>query len=214
MPDARFLRVVSFLPGAAESSFDASLRDVVVPRLADADPVVDVWVGRHGSREDRARVLASTWRSDPATALGDSGDPLDIGALRGLGEESVVIGPVEQLPLAVHARFERAEPMRILRVFHGRVRPGELDAYVELARTGMLADAAAYDGLIAFALGTQPPDEFVTVSVWNGWPAIEAATGGNTRTPFMTRNAQLLATYTVAHYEVLPDARDKGPAQD
>ena len=211
MPDARFLRVVSFLPGVAESAFDAGLRDVVVPRLADTDAVVDVWVGRHGSRDDRARVLASTWRVDPATA---SGDPLDIGALRGLGVDAIVIGPVEQLPLAVHARFERAEPMRILRVFHGRVRPGELDAYVELARTGMLADAAKYDGLIAFALGTQPPDEFVTVSVWTGWPAIEAATGGNTRTPFMTRNAQLLQTFTVAHYEVLPDARDKGPARD
>ena len=78
----------------------------------------------------------------------------------------------------------------------------------------MLADAAAYDGLIAFALGTQAPDEFVTVSVWTGWPAIEAATGGNTRKPFMTRNAQLLETFTVAHYEVLPDARDKGPNAD
>jgi hypothetical protein len=203
--------VVSFQPGTAESAFDAGLRDVVVPRLADADAVVDIWVGRHGSREDRTRVLASTWRVDPES---EPADPLDIAALRELGDDVVVIGDVEQLPLAVHARFERSEPTRILRVFHGQVRPGELEAYVELARTGMLADAAAYDGLIAFALGTEPPDDFITVSVWSGWPAIEAATGGNTRTPFMTRNAQLLETFTVAHYEVLPDVRDKGPARD
>jgi hypothetical protein len=118
------------------------------------------------------------------------------------------------VPLSVHARFERADPTRILRVFHGQVLPGELDAYIDLARTGMLADSVAYDGLIAFALGTRAPEAFTTVSVWTGWPAIEAATGGNTRQPFMTRNAQLLETFTVAHYEVLPDARDKGPDRD
>jgi hypothetical protein len=211
VPHARFLRVVGFQPGNAESAFDAGLRDTVVPRLADVDAVVDVWVGRHGSREDRARVLVSTWQVDPE---GDPDGPVDVAALRGLGEDVIVIGDVEQVPLAVHARFDRAEPTRILRVFHGRVRPGQLDTYVDLARTGMLADSVAYDGLIAFALGERPPVDFITVSVWTGWPAIEAATGGNTRQPFMTRNAQLLETFTVAHYEVLPDARDKGPAWD
>ena len=211
MPHARFLRVVSFQPGATESAFDAGLRDMVVPRLADAEDVVDVWVGRHGSREDRARVLATTWRVDPEAA---PTGPLDVAALRGLGEDVVTIGSVEQAALSIHARFERTEPTRILRVLHGRVRPGELETYVDLARAGMLADSVAYDGLIAFALGSWPPDDFMTVSVWTGWPAIEAATGGNTRQPFMTRNAQLLETYRVAHFEVLPDAPDKGPARD
>jgi hypothetical protein len=211
VPHARFLRVVGFQPGTAESAFDARLRDTVVPRLADLDPVVDVWVGRHGSREDRARVLVSTWRADPEA---ESGGPVDLAALRGLGEDVIVIGDVEQVPLSVHARFDRVEPTRVLRVFHGRVRPGQLVTYVDLARSGMLADSVAYDGLIAFALGERPPVDFITVSVWTGWPAIEAATGGNTRQPFMTRNAQLLETFTVAHYEVLPDARDKGPAWD
>jgi hypothetical protein len=211
VPHARFLRVVSFQPGTTESAFDAGLRDTVVPRLADSDAVVDVWVGRRGSREDRARVLASTWRVDPED---EPGGPPDIAALRGLGEGVVVLDGFEQEPLSVHARFERVEPLRILRVFHGQVRSGELETYIDLARTGMLADAEAYDGLIAFALGARGPDAFTTVSVWTGWPAIEAATGGNTRTPFMTRNAQLLETFTVAHYEVLPDARDKGPSGD
>ena len=211
MPHARFLRVVSFQPGVAESAFDAGLRDVVVPRLADAEAVVDVWVGRHGSRDDRARVLASTWRVDPEA---EPDGPLDVAALRGLGGNVVAIGDVEQVALLIHARFERTEPTRVLRVFHGRVRPGELETYIDLARAGMLADSVAYDGLIAFALGARPPDAFITVSVWTGWPAIEAATGGNTRQPFMTRNAQLLETFRVAHFEVLPDAPDKGPARD
>ena len=211
MPHARFLRVVNLQPGTSESAFDAGLRDTMVPELADGDGVVDVWVGRRGSRDDRTRVIASTWRVDPE---GEPGGPPDVAALRALGEDVVLIDGADQVPLAVHARFDRAEPTRVLRVFHGQVRPGELDNYIDLARTGMLADSVAYDGLIAFALGARPPDAFITVSVWTGWPAIEAATGGNTRKPFMTRNAQLLETFTVAHYEVLPDVRDKGPNAD
>jgi hypothetical protein len=211
VPQARFLRVVRFQPGTAESAFDAGLRDIVVPRLVDCDPVVDVWVGRRGSREDRARVLVSTWRTDPQT---EPDGPIDVAALRSLGEDVVAVDDVEQTPLSVHARFDRAEPMRILRILHGEVRPGELETYIDLARTGMLADAAAYDGIIAFALGVRSADAFTTASVWTGWPAIEAATGGNTRQPFMTRNAHLLAEFTVAHYEVLPDARDRGPDRD
>jgi hypothetical protein len=207
---ARFLRVVSFRPGVPESAFDAGLRETVVPRVLDDDRVVDAWVGRHGSRNDQARVLASTWLDDPATTT-PTVEPADVAGLRALGDDHVILDGVEQMPLAVHARFERSEPTRILRVLRGRVRTGELEIYVDLARNGMLADAAAYDGLTAFALGIRPPDAFTTVSVWTGWPAIEAATGGNTRQPFMTRNAQLLAAFTVSHYEVLPDARDRGP---
>jgi hypothetical protein len=211
VPHARFLRVVRFQPGVAESAFDGGLRDTVVPRIVDGEAVVDVRVGRRGSREDRTRVLVSTWRRDPES---EADGPIDIAALRSLGEDIVAVDGVEQTPLSVHARFDRAEPTRILRIFHGQVRPGELDTYIELARTGMLADAAVYDGLIAFALGARSADAFTTVSVWTGWPAIEAATGGNTRQPFMTRNAQLLAEFAVAHYEVLPDVRDRGPELD
>jgi hypothetical protein len=167
--------------------------------------------GSDVSRDDRVRVLVSTWQIDPE---GQPAGPIDLAALRGLGEDVIAIGDVEQVPLSVRARFDRAEPTRILRVFHGRVRPGQLETYVDLARTGMLADSVTYDGLIALALGERQPVDFITVSVWTGWPAIEAATGGNTRTPFMTRNAELLETFTVAHYEVLTDVRDRGSARD
>jgi hypothetical protein len=210
VPHPRYLRVVSLRPGVAESAFDAGLRDLVLPRLLDDARVVDAWVGRHGSRDDRARVLASTWIDDPETA---PGAPIDVTGLTALGDDHLIVDRVEQVPLLIYASFERSEPTRVLRLFHGRVRPGELDAYVDVARAEVLADVEANDGLIAFALGARPPDAFTTVSVWTGWPAIEAATGGNTRTPFVTRNSKLLAEFTVAHFEVLPDAGSRAPAR-
>jgi hypothetical protein len=73
----------------------------------------------------------------------------------------------------------------------------------------MLADAIVNDGLVAFALGADPPDSFVTISVWTGWSAIELATGGNTRTPIATRNSVRLTGFEVAHLELLPDALDR-----
>jgi hypothetical protein len=224
---ARFLRVVSFQPGGPESPVDAVLRDAVVPRLLNRPEILEAWIGRQGSAADRTRVLATTWCEEPGS------DPADVAALAGLGEpgrgslmdpgragatdpvlvdDEWTVASAEELPLAVHARFERADPARILRVFRGHVRAGELEAYVEEARTGMLADAAINDGLIAFALGVAPPDDFVTVSAWTGWSAIESATGGNTRQPFVTRNSARLAAFTVAHYEVLPETPDRRTA--
>ncbi len=206
MPDASFLRVVTFQPGEATSASDGDLRDKCVSTLADLEEIVDVWAGRRGSGEDQGRVLVSTWLVDPETA---DGAP-DVVALRALGDKVSVIDQIEQFALAVHARFERADPPGILRLFRGRVRPGELDAYVEVARAGMLADSVDNRGLIAFALASQPPDGFTTVSVWTDWSAIEAATGGNIRQPFATRNSDRLADFKVTHYEVLPDTPDRG----
>ena len=227
MSIARFLRVVSFQPGGPEAPVDALLRDAVVPRLLDRPEILEAWIGRQGSAADRTRILATTWCQEPGA------DPADVAALatpedpgRGgpspsvpadaadpaLADDGWTVASVDELPLAVHARFERPDPARILRVFRGHVRSGELEAYVEEARTGMLADAAINDGLIAFALGLGPPDDFVTVSAWTGWSAIESATGGNTRQPFVTRNSARLGAFTVAHYEVLPETPDRRTA--
>ena len=206
MPIARFLRVVVFQSSGDATPVDAVLRAAVVPRLLDRDDVVDAWIGRQSSPDDRSRVLVSTWAADPGE------DPADLVALRDAaptGERPAIAG-VDQLGLAVHARFERSEPARILRVFRGIVRPGELEAYIADARAGMTADAAVNDGLIAFALGAEPPDGFVTASAWTGWSSIEAATGGNTRQPFATRNSGRLASFTIVHYEVLPETPTRG----
>jgi hypothetical protein len=202
VPIARFLRIVTFQPGGLEAPLDVVLREAIVPRLLDRDEIVDAWIGRHGSPSDRTRVVASTWSEEP------SGPAADLAALHdpGLAEHPPAIDSVEQLGLAVNARFERLEPARVLRVFHGIVRPGELDAYVGEARRGMAADAAVNEGLIALMLGTEGSDSFVTVSAWTDWSAIEDATGGNTKRPFATRNSARLASFRVAHFEILPEA--------
>jgi hypothetical protein len=202
VPIARFLRIVTFQPGGLEAPLDVVLREAIVPRLLERDEIVDAWIGRHGSPSDRTRVVASTWSEEP------SGPAADLAALHdpGLAEHPPAIDSVEQLGLAVSAHFERLEPARVLRVFHGIVRPGELDAYVGEARRGMAADAAVNEGLIALMLGTDGSDSFVTVSAWTDWSAIEEATGGNTKRPFATRNSARLASFRVAHFEILPEA--------
>jgi hypothetical protein len=202
VPIARFLRIVTFQPGGLEAPLDGVLREVIVPRLLERDEIVDAWVGRHGSPSDRTRVVASTWSDEPAA------EAADLAALHDprLADDPPMIDAVEQLGLAVSARFERSEPARVLRVFHGIVRPGELDAYVAEARRGMAADAEVNEGLIALMLGTEGGHSFVTVSAWTGWSAIEEATGGNTRQPFATRNSARLDSFRIAHFEILPDA--------
>jgi hypothetical protein len=199
---ARYLRVVTLEPDGNESAIDAALRSACLPALLGTDAVVDAWIGRHGSRDRRTRLIASTWSEPP----GD-GSP-DVAIVAGLGSNGaadLTISREQTLDLAVHERFDRPEPARILRLFRGRVREGELDAYIADSRAGMVADALVNDGLVAFALGADPPDAFVTVSVWTGWPAIEEATGGNTRRPIATRHSVRLTGFDVVHFEVLPD---------
>jgi hypothetical protein len=207
VPIARFLRIVSFAPDGNESAVDAALREMCVPALLADRDVLDAWVGRQGSRDDRRRVIASTWTATPS-----SGERQLLDSIASAVGIAIRIESERSLELAVHARFERPEPARILRVFHGRVQTGELDGYVADARSGMLADAMVNDGLVAFALGSDPPDGFVTVSAWTGWSAIEEATGGNTRQPIATRNSVRLTGFEVVHFETLPDAANRGIA--
>jgi hypothetical protein len=211
--DARYLRVVTFRAAGPDSAVDAVLRGTIVPRLLDDAGAVDAWAGRRGATEGH-RVIASTWTEplDPGTsseAASSQRPAPDIALLCGrdlveLGGADIV--DVEELELAIHARFRRSEPARVLRVFHGTVRSGDLPDYIAEARTGMLADARVNEGLVSFVLGHAGGDEFVSVSTWTGWPAIEAATGGNTRQPFATRNTRRLEGFRIVHLELLPEA--------
>jgi hypothetical protein len=199
--------VVRFRPTGSESAFDACVRDQTLPALLASPGLVHAWLGRHGAG-DLDRVLASSWSTAPR-------DPApDVDLLAGLpaGMAADVVA-IEALVLAIEARFERQEPARLLRILHGQVRSGELEPYIADARSGMLADAEVNNGLVAFLLGTDPPDAFVTVSVWTDWQAIERATGGNIRQPIRTRNVARLADFDVAHYEILPDAADRAATQ-
>lgn len=102
-------------------------------------------------------------------------------------------------------RDDRADPARVLRVFRGRVRAGELDAYIDEAATGTRADAAVGHGPLALYLGADPasPDTFVTTSAWGDWSEIERATGGDIRRPVATRHPERLVDADVLHFEVI-----------
>lgn len=181
------------------------LREEVLPALLEAPPILDAYVGRHGPDEEGERVMSSIWESRAAMAA-QLGDASDIGRYRPERAHEFTSSQLDVLPIVIDVRVERSEPPAVLRVFRGRIRTGELDVYVEEARRGTLADAATNEGLIALYLGTEPPSRFVTVSAWTGWPAIETATGGNTRRPLATRNAERIVSFDVAHYEILPDS--------
>lgn len=201
--EAVTLRLLMFCPTQGAATADAALRDEILPAICATPGIDDAYVARHGE-DPGDRVLATIWREFPA------GTAEERVLLRSsLPAESIAIDArrLEVGTLRVTARFERADPPSILRVFRGTVRPGELEAYVNEARTGMLADAAVNAGLVAFYLAEQGPDRFITVSAWTGWQAIEAATGGNIRDPFVTRNTARLTAFTVDHYEVLPDTQ-------
>lgn len=209
----RSLRVVTFKAVGPDSAFDAALRSDVLPELVARPDVVDAWQGRRGTG-DGSHVLVSTWRdgwsSDPAAAP-------DLALLRGPGLAAlggVEIVSAEQLEIAVHARFGRSEPARVLRVFHGATRRGELADYVDEARAGMTEDSRINDGLVSFVLGHDGVDRFVTASTWTGWSAIESATGGNTRRPFATRNTRRLADFRIVHLELLPEAPVRAAHRD
>jgi hypothetical protein len=200
----RSLRAVTFQALSPDSSFDAVLRSEVVPTLLDRADVVDAWPGRRGTG-DGSHILVSTWREP---WLGEPDAAPDLALLRSpalavFGGIDVI--SVEQLEIAVHAGFSRPEPARVLRVFHGTARPGELGDYVEEARAGMTEDSRVNDGLVSFVLAHDGVDRFISASTWTSWAAIESATGGNTRNPAATRNSQRLEAFGVVHLELLPE---------
>jgi hypothetical protein len=160
--------------------------------------------GRRGADAGSERIIVSLW-TDRAALVGSLGaaDLSEPAPIETSDDAQDVA--VRSLPLEVHLRFERPEPPRILRVFRGEVRPGQLEAYVEAARAGTYADASAEHGPHALYLGIDRPSHFLTVSLWSDWSRIEAATGGDIRRPIATRHAERLAGGSASHFELLPD---------
>ena len=201
MLEAGYLRVVTLEAQVPEPELDAALRDELVPELSRLPDLRHCFTARQGRAGEEVRIIASVWGG--ARPVPESPEALPIGRAGRQIKPLLERAQVEQLPIEVQARFERPESARILRVFRGHVVAGEMDAYLEEAQRGMLADASINSGLSAFYLGTERPDDFVTVSAWSSWSAIEMATGGDVRRPFVTRNSARLASHEVAHFEVL-----------
>lgn len=206
MADGTVLRLFGFRPLGSGAELDAALRDGVLPALLEVPGIVDTYVGRGGTGGEAERVIASVWESREAMTA-ELGEAAVIGRFQPERIEDLTSSRLDIVPVRFAVRHERSEPAQILRVYRGQCRPGELEAYVEEAHTGTLVDAATNEGLIALYLGTSPPVDFITVSAWTGWEAIERATGGNIRKPMATRNAARIAGGTAAHYEILPATR-------
>jgi hypothetical protein len=202
--DQPVLRLFTFQPLEVGSAFDASLRDRTLPRLLRVPGIVDAYVARQGPDENGERVIASVWTSHTVMAA-EFGDLSDIGRFQPRRTHDFSSSTLSILPIEVAVRPEGREPPRVLRIFRGRTRLGDLESYVEEVRAGTLADAATNEGLVALYLGVEQPSRFVTVSAWTGWPAIELATGGDVRKPVSTKNSSLITAFEVSHFEVLPN---------
>jgi hypothetical protein len=200
------LRVFTFRPLGSASAFDETARTTILPDLAIAPGILDAFVGRRAEERD-VRTLVSVWAST-ATVVEERST---IERLH--PDERPALASAELTVAGVHVavRPERFEPPRVLRVFRGDVREGELEAYLEQARAGTLEDAATNPGLVALYLGVVDESSFVTASAWTSWTAIERATGGDVRRPMATKNSAHLAGAAVAHYEVLPNGGRPGP---
>jgi hypothetical protein len=192
MVDGPALHVLTFRPAEADSAVDDALRGML-PALLAHPGITDAFVARR-VEDAGERVLATMWQS-PAEASESE-------RLPGLPAAS----RVERALLRIAIRPEGRDPARILRVFRGEVRSGELDDYVEEVRRGTLEDAISNTGLVGLYLGTTGSATFVTVSAWVEWNAIEAATGGDTRRPMATKNSARLTGMAVDHYEILPSS--------
>jgi hypothetical protein len=195
------LRLTTIGPVPASATFDSMLRDEVLPAVLALDGIVDARVGRRfGPADVDERVVATFWAAREAM---DEAIAMD--SLARLEQE--VTGKTEILPLAIDLRFDRPDdPARILRIFRGQIRPGELELYVEDARRGATADGATSHGPSAFFLSPLPPARFVSLSLWGDWTEIELSTGGNIRHPIATHHAERIVSGQAAHFEILPSS--------
>ena len=202
MSDGAVIRLFEFRP--VRGAFDSILRDVMIPDLRLLPGLQQVYVGRQGPDEIGDRVVASIWTSRRAMAAA-VGETFEVPRFHAEYLEETTDRRLDCLPLAFAIEGERVEPVALIRLVAGRVRPGELDDYVREALQGTQTDAAAGTGPNALYLATRPPDRFRTLSVWPDWTTLQEATGGNPERPIATRHAERLIDWGVSHYEALPD---------
>ena len=206
--DRDHLRVATFSVPETWHQLDRTLRACVPAYAAQAGHVV-TRLGRRGPGPTEERVVASVWSSrrahDAAT------DIVELVTAHGSGATTVASSRIDVLPVRLYEVFERERPMTILRVFRGRIYPGQLEAYLEEAREGTRIDGGRPEGPGMLVCGSDGQAAFVTVSLWPDWSAIEACTGGNIQRPLTTRNAARIEQGAPTHFEILPSVE---PASD
>jgi hypothetical protein len=199
LPEPSIIRLFRFRP--VGSAFDSILRGVMLPELRQMPGLVDVFLGRRGPDELGPRLNATVWTSREAMVAG-VGENFDPPIFHPEYIDETTDRVLEILPLAISMPFDGVGTPRILRTFRGTCRPGERDAYIEEARNGTIADVDAGRGPLALHLAIGPgDDDFVTISVWESWTAVETATGGDVRRPVATRHPELIARWDAEHFE-------------
>jgi hypothetical protein len=195
-----FVRLFHFRSARTAELTDSLLRDTLEPVLLGVAGLRYVYSGRGSGPRGEERLVATIWDGEPddAETLARLRQPFDFE--REMEAEDVL---VEALPLAAVIEPEEGEP-QIMRIFRGRARPGELETYVEEARSGTLVDIERGVGPGGLFLGVEAPDRFVTVSVWQNWDRIERATGGNLRQPISTQHMHRLLETAASHLEIVP----------
>jgi hypothetical protein len=196
------LQVVRFRYRSRWSRTDTALREAM-PTFQLQAGLIAAWMGRQGPDFDDERAIASVW-----TSAATERTSLQLAELLGPTSAADVDTPVRvTMPTSFHEDFPRATPATILRIYEGRTRRGELDAYVAEARDGVLLDGENPDGPVSVTMSIDAPDRFVTVSTWTDWRCIERCTGGDRDRPLVTRNAARLVGGGPRHYELFAIVR-------
>jgi hypothetical protein len=204
MPDdGHVLRVFRFRPVAPE--FDGFLRTEMLPNVRGLPGLLAAHAGRRDLDTGADRIVATVWESR-AAMIASVGASLEQSPFYPDRLAQTVDRALDTLDIRIELPFSTTEPPALLRLFRGQVRPGELEDYVSEVRTGTLADADAGRGPTALYLATDPPDGFVTVSLWSSWEAIALATGGDIERPTITKDSRRLVGIDVAHYETVREA--------
>jgi hypothetical protein len=199
----RVIRIFRFR--LAEPQFDNELRRVLLPELRTKEGVVDVYGGRRDRPNPDERIVASVW-SDRAAMVAALGESIESSPFHPELLELSTDREISICDLEFGDRDESMGSPAVLRLVEGKVRSGELDAYVEEARRGTIADRDAGRGPLALYLGCSGGDSFKTVSIWPDWATLQDATGGRLDRPIATRHAERLVDWTASHYEVMePD---------
>jgi hypothetical protein len=192
------LRVTRFRPREPWADIGRALRTRGIPAFLAQPGLVDAWFGRRGPEFEDEHVIAAVWGSAAAERAAVRLRDVLAGP-----DVAVDDGGSIALPVVLDLRFPRPGPVAILRLYDGRTHPGQLDAYVREAAQGAQQDGQSPAGPAAVCMSVDPPDHFVTVSLWTGWSSIEACTGGDVRRPLATRNRDRLAAGGPTHYEVI-----------
>ncbi len=191
------LRVSRFRRRALWSEIDVTLRDAM-PTYRAQPGLLDAWLGRHGPEVDDERVIVSIWELADAER-----ESLRFPEMLSEIRTDIELPRRVVVPVAFHVGFPRSLPPAILRIYVGKTRPGQLDAYVEETRRGSLVDSASDEGPIVVCMGLDRPDHFMTASIWTDWRSIEASTGSDVRRPLRTRNSEHLVSGGPIHYEIV-----------